>query len=79
METEVAPVTFHCSIEEYPTLTLSGLAVKLAMTGSPADADTVTMVEALVDPEPFVAINVYVVVAGGDTTLVPDSGTEPMP
>ncbi len=79
METEVAPVTFHCSIEEYPTLTLSGLAVKLTITGSPADGVTFMVVETLTDPELFVAVNVYMVVVVGDTALVPASGTEPMP
>lgn len=40
---------------------------------------TVTVASAVVDPAPFVAVSVYVVVAAGETARVPEAATVPIP
>jgi hypothetical protein len=55
-----------------------GLALKVAMTGIPA-AVTVTVVEDVESPMLLVAVMIYVVVEEGDTALVPEEDTAPMP
>jgi len=40
---------------------------------------TVSVVLAVDDPDAFVAVSVYVVVAAGDTTRDPDAVTVPIP
>ena len=79
METELAPDTFHRNREECPGVMLAGSDVKLSTTGSPVADLTMTMTEAVAEPELFVAVRVYVVVTVGDTDCVPDNGTVPMP
>ena len=79
METDLAPVTFHCNNEECPAVMLPGFEVKLTITGGPSGEVTVTVVEAITEPELLMAVKVYVVVMEGDTDFVPDSGTVPIP
>ena len=75
----MAPDTSHCNIEECPGVMLAGFDIKLTTTGSPVADLTMTMAEAVAEPELFVAVTVYVVVTVGDTDCVPDNGTVPMP
>lgn len=81
METEVAPVTFHCNIDECPVVMLVGFDIKLVMIGRSGVvlARTITVVDAATELELFIAVTVYVVVAVGDTDCVPEGSTAPMP
>jgi len=79
METDVAPPTCHCSVAKPPGTMLVGYTEKRSITGSAVDWVMVTAVEALTEPELFVAVKVYTVLATGDTNRLPDSGTTPMP
>jgi hypothetical protein len=79
METVVAPVTSHCSIEEWPTVTTLGLAIKFTTAGFPAAGVTAMVVEAITEPALLVAVKVYLAVSAGDTDFVPDNGTVPIP
>lgn len=81
MDTEVAPVTFHCNIDECPVVILVGFDIKLVMIGRSGVvlAKTITVVEAATELELFVAVKVYVVVTVSDTDCVPEDGTAPMP
>jgi len=56
METDVAPVTYHCSIEDCPGVILPGFEVKLTISGDTDVAATATVVEAVTEPELFVAV-----------------------
>jgi len=56
IETDVAPVTFHSSIEDWPGVMLLGFEIKLTTTGCPAVVVSVTVVEATTEPELFVAV-----------------------
>jgi hypothetical protein len=58
---------------------LVGYIEKRIITGGPLDWATVTVVEAIVDPELFVAVRVYVVVTGGEIARAPDDVTVPIP
>jgi hypothetical protein len=49
METESAPLTFHCKFTGQPALMLLGLAVKLTITGT-LPAITATVAEAVAEP-----------------------------
>jgi hypothetical protein len=55
---------------------LAGLAVKLTITGT-LPWVRVTVVVAVTEPALFVAVRVYVVVAMGDTVLLPLAFTAP--
>ncbi len=59
MATLVAPVTDQLRTLLVPETMLVGLATKELITGRfPAPADTVTVAEAVVDPEVLVAVRV---------------------
>lgn len=59
IEADVAPVTFHWSIEDCPGAMLDGFDVKLTISGGPpAAVATVTVVEAVTEPDAFVAVTV---------------------
>jgi len=69
------------SVEEAPPAIAHGLAVKELITGRPAagdGAETTTWVVAVALPASLVAIRVYVVVAAGDTAMVPSRATSPI-
>jgi hypothetical protein len=78
IETEVAPVTFHCRVEDWPVVIVIGLAVKLVIAGTPAWARVIVAV-AVTIPALLLAVRVYVVVVVGDTVLLPDAVTVPIP
>jgi len=58
METEVAPVTFHCNIEEPPEVTIFGVAEKLKIAGTPEGGLTTTVASEVVKPYKLVAVSV---------------------
>lgn len=49
------------------------------MKGCPVCGITVTVTEAVTEPELLVAVKVYFLVAAGDIHCVPDGGTAPIP
>jgi hypothetical protein len=49
IETEFAPLTFHCKLTGQPALILLGLAVKLTITGA-LPVITATVAEAVTEP-----------------------------
>lgn len=49
------------------------------MKGCPVCGITVTVTEAVTEPELLVAVRVYFLVADGDIHCVPDGGTAPIP
>ncbi|MHB8086378.1 MAG: hypothetical protein ACYDHZ_11185 [Dehalococcoidia bacterium] len=57
METDVAPVTFHDSVEELPEVMLFGVRVKLPTAGSTAGV-TVSVVAVVDGPALLVAVSV---------------------
>jgi hypothetical protein len=79
IKTDVAPVTSHANMEDFPAVMLPGSEVKLTMTGIPDIELTVTVVETKTEPELFVAFKMYEVVTSGDTDFVPDDGILPIP
>ena len=79
METEVAPVTFHCSVDELPMAMLLGVAEKVSMAATPAGGLTITVACEVTEPYMFDAVSVYIVVAEGVIVMVLDSGTSPIP
>jgi hypothetical protein len=76
IETVVAPVVLHVSMEAAPNAIEVGNAVNVAV-GAGVDA-TVTVAVAVTEPAAFVAVRVYVVVAVGLTLRVPDTVTFPI-
>src|SRR5438067_6230870 len=75
MESEVALLTVHDSVDDTPTATDAGLPLKLEITGA---GMTVTVAVAVTVPPSPIAVKVYVVVTEGVTTVdVPV--TEPTP
>jgi hypothetical protein len=69
IETEVAPSTFHDNVDDPPAKIFLGLAEKLGL---------IIVTEAITEPEPLVAVSVYIA-AAGDTNCVPDAATTPIP
>ena len=59
----------------------AGDALKLVTVGGVGGGvvPTVTVVFAIDEPDPFVAVSVYVVVVAGDTTADPEAPTAPIP
>lgn len=55
METDVAPVTLHDSVEALPEVIEAGLAVKLAIVGGP-DGLTVTLAVVVDEPASLAAV-----------------------
>lgn len=49
------------------------------MKGCPVCEITVTVTEAVTEPELLVAVNVYVLVVAGETNCVPAGSTAPIP
>src|SRR3989440_5690226 len=75
MESEVALLTVHDSVDDTPTATDAGLPLKLEITGA---GITVTVVVAVTVPPSPVAVKVYVVVTEGVTTVeVPATAPTP--
>ena len=66
MESEVALLTVHDSVEDTPAATDAGLPLKLEITGA---GITVTVVVAVTVPPSPVAVKMYVVVTEGVTTV----------
>lgn len=81
MEMEVAPVISQLSRDDPPAeLIVVGEAPNEFITGGvPEVVVTVTVAEALTEPELLVAVIVYVVVAAGVIVLEPEVETAPMP
>src|SRR5579864_4578834 len=77
MLTESALCTLHCKVELCPALIEGGVAVKLAITGTPTV--TVTVILQVAFPPGPRALTVYVVVCAGFTETVPVLSTCPMP
>jgi len=57
IETEVAPVIFHCSVEDWPELMVAGVAVKEVTTGAIAGL-TVTVADEVTEPASLVAVGI---------------------
>jgi hypothetical protein len=68
--TLVAPAVAQLSVLLAPTVMLAGLAEKELITGE-VGVDTVTDADAVTDPAALVAVNTYVVVASGLTSVDP--------
>ena len=49
IETDVAPMTFHCNVEDCPEVIEPGFAVKLVIAGRLIDV-TVTVAEVVTEP-----------------------------
>jgi hypothetical protein len=77
METDVASVTLHDNVADWPAKILAVLKLKLLIVG--AGALTVIVLDPLVVPKKLLAARVYVVVVPGETVLVPMDGTVPTP
>jgi hypothetical protein len=71
----VAPVVVHDKRELSPDSILVGFLVNVLMTGF----DIVTVTDDVTLPLTLVAVNVYVVVETGETTLLPSTATLPTP
>ena len=56
--TDVAPVTYHSSVDGWPAVTVVGLAVKLVITGASGETATFTVTEAVFVPVALVAVSV---------------------
>ena len=79
IDTDVAFVVVHASIEQAPARIVPGVAVNVKITGASTDA-TMTVVSAVsVMPLLALAVSVYVVVEGGVTVAVPVAGLDPTP
>jgi hypothetical protein len=77
MLTVVAFVVVQVKVDDWPAVIVSGDAFNVAV-GRPPPL-TVTVAVLVIDPAALLAVSVYVVVAAGDTVLVPDAATVPMP
>lgn len=79
MVIELAPVTCQHSLVLVPGEMNGGLATKVTTCGIPIPA-TVTVTGAVTDlPSALLAVRVYVVVADGDTVVLPFKVTGPTP
>jgi hypothetical protein len=83
MDTDVAPVTLQFRVEDCPWSMVAGDAENKAMIGTPGPGGlppvfTVTVVCEVTEPAELVAVRMYVVVAAGDTLVVPAAATVPM-
>ena len=58
METEVAPITFHCSIDEPPGVMLLGFADKFKIAGTPGGGLTTTVASEVMEPYTLRAVSV---------------------
>jgi len=77
MDTDVAPLTVHDSVELLSEAIEVGLAVKLLITGGPEGLTVI--VDVIVDvPVSLTAVIVYVVVSVGATVFDPVADTLPM-
>lgn len=56
--TEVAPVTFQCSVEVPPKVILFGVAEKLKIAGAPEGGLTTTVASEVVEPYKLDAVSV---------------------
>lgn len=76
IETDVAPVTLHDNVADWPVMILPLSTPKLAMAGRAPVTAIVTDLRA--EPNVLLATSVYVVVVPGDTSLVPLKETVPI-
>jgi hypothetical protein len=86
MFTEVALATLQLKVDEAPDVMLVGDALNVVIVGIAVAAggvalvpDTNTCVVALLLPEEFEAVKVYIVLSVGATALVPLTATFPIP
>jgi hypothetical protein len=75
IDTVVAPVVAHASVEDPPGMIALGVAVKEVIVG--AGKVTVTVTVPVTEAAKFVAVIVYVVVAAGCTVADPLTATVP--
>ncbi len=80
INTEVAPTTFHCKVENCPEKIVEGATEKLTIVGGETKTGpTVKVVVMIACTVPFEAVNVYVVVLAGEICRLPVDATAPIP